>query len=357
MASSAQPERIQDILNVRKPEDGRPSKMILRIMAGIVVTTVIGSVAYVQIALSARESHTQSNATRAVYPAPSTIGLSGTKTGRDIHITWNPHSSTFSDVRIGMLTIKDGGSHREIALTGAELRARKIIYSPTTDRVEASLELFSPDRKSTRESVLFVLDPSENTPPRVVAQRTVVPGQQDAGEPSDAEMRSRTDIPVAQPVRAFIPPSTTQRPANAEQVTMLEPPAVKTAETGTLSAANVQPPARSATGAYAADLRAREQKVSTQQPLSAAQTKYRKPIRQVSAQLPSNILAMLRESVQVDVRARIDSSGRVVDAESLASANVLNRYLGTAAVNAARLWQFEPGEDVAVILKFTFNPR
>jgi hypothetical protein len=132
------------------------------------------------------EASDPSPARRIVYPDQSAIGLSGMKTGRDIRIVWNSHSSSFADVKLGVLTIKDGRSYREIALTAADLESRHITYTPLTERVEASLELFSPDRKSVRESVVFVLR-SRDTASRPVPERAAI-AQMESREISKSEL-------------------------------------------------------------------------------------------------------------------------------------------------------------------------
>lgn len=346
MASSPHPARVQEIPRVVISE--RSQKKYLGVIAGVVIVAIVASVAYVWIAHSGREPRSESiPAARAVYPDPSTIGLSGSRVGRDIQITWNGHSSSFSDVRIGILTIKDGGSQREIALTAPELKARKLIYTPIADRVEASLELFSPDRKSTRESVLFVLEPRQDRALPLIAERTPAPVQQNAIEPEDAQTRSRAQSP-APAVRGFTPPAP-QQPETRRVVMIEPPPAVETASASSLPPSVVQLPTAPA-------WRTPPPRQELQSP-QVAPSKFRRPTRQVLAELPPNVLAMLKAPVEVDVRARVDASGKVVNAESLASASVLNRYLGTAAVVAARLWRFEPGHESTVTLKFKFEPR
>ena len=87
-----------------------------------------------------------------------------------------------------------------------------------------------------------------------------------------------------------------------------------------------------------------------------------KPLRQVRPVLPPNVRAMLTERITIQIRVQVDSSGKVTHAEPLSTAGRLGGFLGTAAVNAARLWTFEPAtrgnEKVAgeFMLHFTFLP-
>jgi hypothetical protein len=349
MASSPQLASERDLSIASKHDEAR--KMKRRIVAGVIVIGVVASAAYAHILLSRGDPVAgDDSANRTVYPDPSTMALSGTRVGRDIQITWNPESPTFSDARIGVLTIKDGESQREIALTTAELQARKVIYTPATDRVEAALEVFSPNRKSARESVLFVLEPRGGTPLVPIQNASI-------SKPGSAEVvqsRSRTEQLITPPVRGYVPPPTPRRAAPDRVVVIDPPPPLDIAHSALASAPAVQlpqvPPARPN------EIQAPS---TAQQGQPPSPSSPRRPIRQVRPELPPNVSAMLSAPVQVEVRARIDSTGKVVHAESLGSAGVLNRYLGTAAVSAAKLWRFEPGNKAedTIILKFIFAPR
>lgn len=327
----------------------------IRPLSIIIVIAVILSSAYIGVVLS-RTRGDDNPPKRPVFPDASTLALSGTRVGRDIQISWNPQSPAFSDVKIGVLTIHDGDAKREIALTAAELQAHKLIYTPVTDRVQASLEVFSRARKSQLESVLFVLEPRPDTvarsfenaeiPERPMttrrAERTV----------TDTQHRARTEPAAAPPVRGFIPPPP-PRQANANRVVVLDaPPLMEVASIGIPSAPAVQLPQVPLTRPQ--DVKPLERI----QQRGATPAKARRAIRQVRAELPLNVVTMLSGRTQVEVRAQVDPTGKVTFAESLASRTGLNQYLGTAAVAAAKLWRFEPSDKTdTVILKFIFEPR
>jgi hypothetical protein len=82
------------------------------------------------------------------------LSLSGALLGSIIEITWD--TTTLPDARVAVLTITDGDSRRDLPLTQEQLAARKVIYTPLSSKIEVVLEVFSPDRPSTREAVTFL---------------------------------------------------------------------------------------------------------------------------------------------------------------------------------------------------------
>ena len=82
--------------------------------------------------------------------------LSASRTDKNIAISWDAQLPAIAQARIGVLTIKDHDTQTEYALTKSQLLISKLIYNSQSDRLEITLEVFSPEGKSTRESVLFV---------------------------------------------------------------------------------------------------------------------------------------------------------------------------------------------------------
>jgi TonB family protein len=78
--------------------------------------------------------------------------------------------------------------------------------------------------------------------------------------------------------------------------------------------------------------------------------------------VPQNAIAMLKRTVDVQVRVYVNETGKVVNAEPVGSAAGLYQYLTAAALQAARNWKFQPAQrgttPVAsdIILHFLFEP-
>lgn len=99
-------------------------------------------------------------------------------------------------------------------------------------------------------------------------------------------------------------------------------------------------------------------------PEAAARPPYHQPTPRVMVKpkLSPSFLAMLRAEVKVQVVVRLDAGGRVAQAVATARPGPLRKVLEQAALDAARVWRFEPGTfgDRPVIsehiVEFTFQP-
>ena len=71
---------------------------------------------------------------------------------------------------------------------------------------------------------------------------------------------------------------------------------------------------------------------------------------------------MVASMVEVEVKVRIDESGRVINAEALPNAAPVRNFLISAARNAALAWRFEPARrgdqpvPSEMVLKFQYRP-
>jgi TonB family protein len=296
-------------------------------------------------------------------PEPA-MHLAGSKYGRDLNLSWNPQLPGLSSARIGLLTIKDGSTTRELTLTAAQLRGGRAVYTPISDQVEVMLEVFSSSGKSTSDSVLFVLTRLDEKTP---APQTSASSDRPTQFADDGYTRWRTESRSERQVRGFVPPPASVPSGRSTRVVLTEPPpAVDAALPPELVArSSAAPPA--ITSAIS-----RPVLIPVQPPVEtrknqpalnpAAVTIAPRPIRQVRPALPSNVRAMVVGKSEVDVRVQIDTAGRVVAAEPVATDGSLDRYLGTAAVSAAKLWTFQPAQagdqkiPATLVLRFTFEP-
>jgi hypothetical protein len=89
----------------------------------------------------------------------------------------------------------------------------------------------------------------------------------------------------------------------------------------------------------------------------------RRPIFRIEPAVPANLKRMLSSGTQVDVRVRIDPSGKVVEATNVAQKGQFGIYVADMAVEAARQWKFEPVQMAGqaaqseAILEFRFGPE
>ena len=86
-----------------------------------------------------------------------------------------------------------------------------------------------------------------------------------------------------------------------------------------------------------------------------------RPINQAQPTLPREISKMLYGEATVDVRVKIDATGRVAGVEAVSKPGPLRPFLERAALDAARLWRFSPAmmgdRPVAgeTVVQFTFR--
>jgi outer membrane biosynthesis protein TonB len=85
------------------------------------------------------------------------------------------------------------------------------------------------------------------------------------------------------------------------------------------------------------------------------------PIRKVRPSVPDDLHSTLPESTSIVLRVEIDAAGKVVGAAPEGSLTATQKLLAPQAVQAARLWRFQParknGEPVESesILRFDFE--
>jgi hypothetical protein len=87
-----------------------------------------------------------------------------------------------------------------------------------------------------------------------------------------------------------------------------------------------------------------------------------RPIRETQANLTASISRTLTSPVEVQVKVRIDESGRVIRADPVALTGPASHALFAATENAALLWKFAPAmrgnQPIAseAVLKFSYAP-
>jgi hypothetical protein len=280
-----------------------------------------------------------------------TLSLSGLLRDSGIEITWDP---TLARARVGVLTITDGESRREVPLTQAQLEARKLIYAPASSQVEVALEVFSSEGVRTRESLFFLLPtlPARATPPAA----------------RDSKLQEPQEKPgITGATRTFLPPVARQ-PDTAAQELSVEPPTLQVAAAGLspmnssglpASAGSIAPPAQRIPASATA---ASETPQASVRELAGVITPPR-PLRQVQPLLPRELISTLTRRLDVHVRTFVDVNGKVTKTEIVENTllNGTDRFLATAALQAARLWTFAPasrgGENISdvIVLQFTFG--
>jgi TonB family protein len=336
------------------------------LIAGLSVALVAGGYAlfpYLLPYLPKRAEEPNQPEPAARQPVSSPTLLSVSQLDKTVEVTWDSQLPAFADARIGVLTIKDGDWQVELPLTKVQLQMNKLIYPPKTDQLEVTLEVFSSTGKSTKEAAMFLRQPAVRWRSVAVAPPTVAkpnPAGLAAALASASQQGLTDDSPASSaPVRTF-QAHLVPRPKAPEPAVVTEAPPTAQIPTngGGLKAPeflqpSLQQPAPKFEPPPAITPPPTKVVVAVQPP---------RPTQQVKPIVPQNAIAMLKRTVDVQVRVYVNETGKVVNAEPVGSAAGLYQYLTASALQAARNWKFQPAQrgttPVAsdIILHFLFEP-
>lgn len=322
-----------------------------RILWPLVSTLMIGGLAGYAAYLRFQPMPPRQGETQAPEANSSPMALSASQVDKDLTIVWNSRLPAIAGARVGMLTIRDGEAQTELPLTRAQLQINKLIYIPKSDRLEITLEVFAADGKPARESVMVVFAPA-SLRPRARGDTIPIP---DPRMPDPKTVRTftvrpmppRSDPPRRPPEHPVLPEAPAQIPSSST---------ISKAPEFLLPPAPIRPP----TSTSPAESKASDTLVTRVIPSAPVQPA--KAVRQISPVLPSNVAAMLKRRTDIQVHVSVDKTGKVTKAEALATSGGINRYLGTLAANAVRLWTFQPARqgstaiDSDLVVQITFGP-
>jgi hypothetical protein len=281
-----------------------------------------------------------------IPPAENTSSMSlwASTVRNTVAITWNSQAPVVSEARIAMLAIKDGQTQRELPLTRAQLEIGKLLYTPKTDQLEITIEVYRATGKPTRESIM------------VAVTRTRTPG---SAPPSVETTPMEGGESSAKVAPMFTEPQQAAGMSGPDSIP--EPPTLPIAIASGFSSEQMKAPeiiAQSypqlASQVGGESLPAGRQVPQVQQPQVR---------RKVQPTVSPSLVAMLKRRVDLQVRVQVDANGRVTAAEPVGPLTGMGDFLARSAVNAARNWTFEPARrgTVAlpseVVLKFSFGPN
>jgi hypothetical protein len=259
----------------------------------------------------------------------------------DLRVSWNRKASAVIQAKEAALSIRDGDAQQqELRLTPEQLRYGSVLYTPANSSVQFRMEVTAPDNSMTSESVLALTAPKApapaNTKPATI--RRSAPASRPAGNSAQAPKgaaQSGAERDFGEPVRVVTvdPPPQTADTSGQNQTPSRDP----------LLAPALQQP-----GVVPASLTPR---------YVAA-----RPIHQAQPVLSAAVRNLIATLVEVDVKVRIDETGRVVKAEPLPGTEPVSSSLVGAARSAAMLWRFEPARrgnqpvPSDLVLRFQYRP-
>lgn len=263
-----------------------------------------------------------------VLPARSDIKLELRSEGARLKVQWDPNSRSVGEASSGKLAVQDGGQHLEIPLDRQQLHSGGTVYYPETGSVEVRLEIYRDGNHFTGESAALATGLS-------VPQAAKNPTESLQPIVNEARQKTVAAAPSKKSVAA-----TTRRAA-------LPPPPVVFAKPS-LHPTESSSPIDSA-APFVSD---------------AIPVRYETavPIREISPTVPTDLNSSLSEPISIEVQVEIDTAGKVVSAAPIGNLTAVQKLLASRAVDAARLWRFEParknGDPVESesLLKFDFGP-
>jgi hypothetical protein len=274
-----------------------------------------------------------------------------------VTISWDSHRPAIAEARVGVLTIKENDSKKEISLTRDQLQANELVHAANSDSLQISLEVFSELGRPTLESIMISTPDGQSQRSRSISELVVhrIEEISPAQAYNDGQVRRSP-----RPVRTFkVTPSGV--PPQGRSVVLSDPPPerIRVADSLTLTSPEfLQPPLSQLQNSTALS----NQRAATRN-LRATSVHSPAPLRQVTPVVPSNILGFLKSPVTVRVRVSIDRNGRVASAVPIVPPGGINEYLAASAASAARMWTFHParrGDTLLAsetVLNFTFSPK
>jgi hypothetical protein len=161
-----------------------PRKKIRWIIPAALLVFVLGAsaVAYKWYRPAERVEAPQRN-----VASSGSMSLKVNRDGNDFEVSWDRLSAAVQQSTSGVLTIRDGALTRAFALSGAQLREGRTLYTPLFEELNFRLEVATPDIGTAAESVQVLAwsgkqspnvpavappDPSTNSAARAVASAT-----------------------------------------------------------------------------------------------------------------------------------------------------------------------------------------
>jgi protein TonB len=357
---------------------------ILVLMSAITITLIATAVMWV------RHTPEHTAARPAAVELNFPLGLKATALAGNLLLTWNGRAPALASARVGLMIIGDGEQHKELALDQKKLLEGGLFYTPSSETVSFTLQIFG-EGVVQRESVT-VIKPRRNAPPPLITATPEIsvpapPERPSQGPTPRPEAAANLPDPQAATARAVSerpadtvssaavqtpfptqsaitnPPLPREQTDPMPQVVAPGPegsqvspgprqsPAVPLVEPAPPSAAPIAVPPTRPESSLA---------VATAQPVAPYIPP--RPVRQTKPVAPRSLKALISREIVIEVKVSVDATGRITRAEAPPGEGVLQNSLAKLAIEAARLWKFQPAREGnhnkpgEVRIQFQFGP-
>jgi hypothetical protein len=270
---------------------------------------------------------------------PGDIGFQVESRRTDLRITWDQLAEPLKRARIGLLTISDGESKREVPLTAEQLHAGSVSYTPLTSQIDLRLEVFTETGERISEQALAIWVRS-GAPPTSTARAAI---------PDTAQAPQQSPAPAP---RIFVAPPLESRIAQRALPALPAPPPISRESSarapallsGPQSAAIAPPPAAGPPPAAQAAVTEAVEPTASAPPARSEPAHFvaARPIRRTDPIVHQGIRRTLPADTQVSIRVRVDAAGNVAGVEPMGAQSGVLKVLTPFCISAAKLWRFQP---------------
>jgi hypothetical protein len=303
--------------------------------------------------------------------AATELGLSVERAGPSLFVTWNRQAPGVANATGGILTIQELDGRHDLTLDRERLFTGSVVYPATIGDVTFRLQVFDSKRNIQVETFRVVIGDVRRD---VAPDQGEEPRQTPATRPAVADRLKPFQAPA--PGRADALRGSIAIPDGPADTVFSMYPVDVEALSAPASVIKPEPPPPERTGVEESFGRngtaaASRQQSTTSEPMNqtaaATSTSAPIPVTPVSPVLPPSVKARIHKRIEVTVTVSVDTTGRVIDAvgtaEGATPPDALSEFVKGAAINAARLWRFEPARanqrnvPGTCVTKFKFGPN
>jgi len=316
---------------------------------------------------------------------PDRLRLDATPVVGGLRLNWSK-GATVASASAGLLIIRDGDQQQELPLNKQQLLEETVVYMPASENVSFTLEVTARGVVHRDSITVFTPRPNAQAPALSAGVPTLVPAVPAVPRPPVPNSANPPEPRVPAEVAISTPPPATAPAPVQPALTIPAPPKEQPAPDPKPVASSPEPtqntavqvaglPSRPAPivepepAPPAAPAPAISQVPAVAPPVLSAPAKLPtegyvppQPLRQARPVVPRNLKALISREIPIEVDLSIDETGKVIRAQPLSGAGVLQTSLGRLAADAARLWKFQPARrgdrnvPSEIRIQFQFGP-
>jgi hypothetical protein len=320
---------------------------------------------------------------QAMSPRSAPLGMWARQQAENLLLSWDGKSQAVQSATDGLLQIDDGPQHREIALDHAAIASGSMLYKPTSDDIVFRLEIRGKEGVRGAESLEVVgprsrtaeLEPprpsapaqeakpepisrnAENSLPAAVVSKRHGSKKVNSAKPGSQALSRRSPKLSAAVGRA---PRPSGQPMDARaKAPALSMASIAAAQPSPFSTQQLpKPPPESSTVVAKSTTHSTESAGSPTRPSSPVRDSISRdgtkslpasyvpprPVKWTAPSAKSLGISRMSAATDVQIKVKIDDSGRVTAAHALLDGSTHNEAVTAAVTAAVKQWIFEPAK-------------